>query len=77
MRCFIVAGDILVTCLGTRRDFDRSYIIVVMSFLTSTGYTIHRKTKGLVTNYGEGAATKRQGEALKFYLSEKGGPKKF
>ena len=29
--------------------------------------------KGLVTNYGEGGATKREGGHMKFYHYEKGG----
>ena len=33
--------------------------------------------KGLVTNYGEGGATKREGGHVKFYPYEKGGRKKF
>ena len=33
--------------------------------------------KGLVTNYGEGGATKREGGHMKFYPYEKGGRKKF
>ena len=34
--------------------------------------------KGLVTNYGEGGATKREGGGhVKFYRYEKGGQKKF
>ena len=33
--------------------------------------------KGLVTNYGEGGATKREGGHVKFYAYEKGGQKKF
>ena len=34
-------------------------------------------TKGLVTNYGEGGATKREGGHVKFYPYEKRGQKKF
>ena len=33
--------------------------------------------KGLVTNYGEGGATKREGGHVKFYPYEKGGQNKF
>ena len=33
--------------------------------------------KGVVTNYGEGGATKREGGHVKFYPYEKGGRKKF
>ena len=35
------------------------------------------KPKGVVTNYGEGGATKREGGHVKFYPYEKGGQKKF
>ena len=34
-------------------------------------------SKGLVTNYGERGATKREGEASKVLLLRKGGPEKF
>ena len=35
------------------------------------------QTKGVVTNYGEGGATKQEGGDVKFYPYEKGGRKKF
>ena len=34
-------------------------------------------SKGVVTNYGEGGATKREGGHVKFYPYENGGRKKF
>ena len=43
----------------------------MLIFLAFFGY------KGLVTNYGEGGATKREGGHVKFYPYEKGGQKKF
>ena len=35
------------------------------------------RPKGLVINYGEGGATKREGGHVKFYPYEKGGGKSF
>ena len=40
-------------------------------------YVYSVDTKGLVTNYGERGATKREGGHVEFYPYEKGGRKKF
>ena len=48
----------------------------IYSLSTSKGFPLLNPNKGLVTNYGEGGATKREGGHVKFYHYEKGGAEK-
>ena len=60
------------------RNFVALHVQQILNTFHTTGNNHYCEVaKGLVTNYGEGGATKREGGHMKFYPYEKGGRKKF
>ena len=74
-------GPDLLATVPYRIEITRSYRKIVILSVSVSEIVLQllysASTKGLVTNYGEGGATKREGGHVKFYPYKKGGRKKF